>query len=341
MADVNNSLPPKDDDAIKLFAGQIPKQYSEAEVRAIFQPYGMLHDLMVLKNKATNESRGCAFITYCTRQSALSAIADLHEKRTLPGMAHPMQVKIADSEQRGDDRKLFVGMISKTTSEVELQAMFAPYGPIESVNVLIGPDGQSKGCAFVKYVNASDAAHAIAALHNSTTLPGCRMPLVVKLADTEKQKQQRRMQRAPMPMGGMYGGFAPNNMFGAQDMAQAFMGLQQFGGAGYAQQPYAQAAFGGVARPAQKEGPHGCNLFIYHLPQEFNDHALAATFMPFGNVISSKVFVDRYTHQSKCFGFVSYDNPQSAMAAIQAMNGFQIGGKRLKVELKRPKNAPY
>ena len=56
-------------------------------------------------------------------------------------------------------------------------------------------------------------------------------------------------------------------------------------------------------------------------------------FLPFGNVISSKVFIDRATNQSKCFGFVSFDNPTSAQAAIQAMNGFQIGMKRLKVLL--------
>lgn len=92
-----------------------------------------------------------------------------------------------------------------------------------------------------------------------------------------------------------------------------------------------------------RPGPDGSNLFIYHLPQEFIDTDLASTFLPFGNVLSAKVFIDKQTNLSKCFGFVSYDNPHSATAAIQAMHGFQIGSKRLKVQLKRSKDAakPY
>jgi len=100
------------------------------------------------------------------------------------------------------------------------------------------------------------------------------------------------------------------------------------------------------------QGPAGANLFICYLPKEWSDTDLTMYFRPFGNLLQAKVFMDKDTGQSKCFGmcsqphlfsvclllllncsgFVSYDNAFSAQAAMAYMNGFQVLGKRLKVQ---------
>lgn len=98
---------------------------------------------------------------------------------------------------------------------------------------------------------------------------------------------------------------------------------------------FAPASVTSTSSGGQIEGPPGVNLFIYHIPQEYGDQELSNAFQGFGRVLSAKVFLDKATGFSKCFGFVSYDSSAAAQAAINVMNGFQLGGKKLKVQLKR------
>ncbi|XP_077530347.1 CUGBP Elav-like family member 1 isoform X12 [Haemaphysalis longicornis] len=568
-----------DPDAIKMFVGQIPRSWDEGDLKKMFEDFGPVYQINVLRDKATGTSRGCCFVTFYTRKAALDAQNDLHNMKTLPGMHHPIQMKPADSENR-NERKLFIGMLAKECNENDVRVMFSPFGSIEECTVLRDGSGQSKGCAFVTYASRQCAINAIKAMNHSQTMKGCNNPMVVKFADTQKEKEQKRQQQVmtnlwtmanfvnlgtvtpqqylaqaaqagafpgftnlpqlssglgslnvqqqlaalaaaqasannsstglnslglqglagqgvtsalalpssgnnstdlscanlqslaalanlanspvhataalpdqalhpsclvltadrhlstahvtnpginPMvvqnlaalaaagsgnnsagipglsaavlsrrssagnvsgstssgnsslsgvsslsPVSSMALGMSTNslttmgaltNVNGAggltangpslDALAQAYSGMQQYPSVPGA---FAQIGLQQSQNPVGKQveecffaaaatyaGPEGANLFIYHLPQEFTDSDLAQTFMPFGNVISAKVFIDKQTNLSKCFGFVSYDNSLSAQAAIQAMNGFQIGTKRLKVQLKRSKDAskPY
>jgi len=82
-------------------------------------------------------------------------------------------------------------------------------------------------------------------------------------------------------------------------------------------------------------GPPGCNLFVFHLPDDWADEDLLEYFTPHGTVVSAKVMKELGTGRSRGFGFVSYEDRVSAATAIKKMQGYKILGKRLKVEFKK------
>ncbi|KAJ6941066.1 CUGBP Elav-like family member 6 [Populus alba x Populus x berolinensis] len=309
------------------------------------------------------------------------------------------------------EHKLFVGMLPKNVSEAELSDLFSKYGIIKDLQILRGSQQTSKGCAFLKYETKEQAHAALEDINGKHKMEGSSVPLVVKWADTEKERQARRAQKAQsqampntdsqhpslfgaLPMGyappyngygyqapGAYelvpyrlrGGIrpdlslniSPRNYAPASYMGSAYPtmpGLQYpivYPGAIMSHRPLSSSpgtlsptvpscnsATSSVASGSsggQVEGPPGANLFIYHIPQEFGDQELANTFQAFGQVLSAKVFVDKATGVSKCFGFVSYDSPAAAQNAITMMNGCQLGGKKLKVQLKKDnkQSKPY
>lgn len=58
-------------------------------------------------------------------------------------------------------------MLSKTVQEDEVRAMFQEYGTVEEVTVLRDKEGNSKGCAFIKFGSRQQAQAAINKMHGS------------------------------------------------------------------------------------------------------------------------------------------------------------------------------
>jgi hypothetical protein len=114
-----------------------PLPPSHFQVQQYFSEFGDILECSVVKDRATNTSKGslcclyarvvsralllttvpyasgcslfavtlpllslagCAFVTYTTKEAAERAMAELHGKRTIPGVPHPVQCKVANSE---------------------------------------------------------------------------------------------------------------------------------------------------------------------------------------------------------------------------------------------------
>ncbi|KAG7272385.1 hypothetical protein CRUP_035580 [Coryphaenoides rupestris] len=263
-------------------------------------------------------------------------------------------------------------------SDEDVRRLFEAFGHIDECTVLRGPDGTSKGCAFVKFQGHAEAQAAINSLHGSRTLPGASSSLVVKFADTEKERGLRRMQQLvqqqalvaqsaylspvatvaavqmqqmaalnangiittpitpitpssgtntpptiaatpvsalPPPLG--VNGYSslpvPTNghqateaiytngihAYQAQSPAtldplqQAYTGMQHYTAA-------YPAAYGLVGQPFPQQPTLVAQQHQQPQQQQQREEMLQM-FLPFGNVISAKVFVDRATNQSKCF----------------------------------------
>ncbi len=78
-------------------------------------------------------------------------------------------------------------------------------------------------------------------------------------------------------------------------------------------------------------------LYVGGLAYSVTDQQLRELFAAHGTVESAKVVTDRYTDQSRGFGFVEMSTQAEAQAAISALNGANLEGRSLTVNLSKPR----
>ena len=80
----------------------------------------------------------------------------------------------------------------------------------------------------------------------------------------------------------------------------------------------------------------GSKIYVGGLPYSTAEDELKDLFAAHGNVESVRVITDKYTGQSRGFGFVEMTTPEEATTAIAALNGTHLGGRTLTVNEARP-----
>ncbi len=80
----------------------------------------------------------------------------------------------------------------------------------------------------------------------------------------------------------------------------------------------------------------GSKIYVGGLPYSTAEQELADLFGQHGSVQSAKIITDKYTGQSRGFGFVEMGSDDEAKTAIDALNGTELGGRTLTVNEAKP-----
>jgi len=79
------------------------------------------------------------------------------------------------------------------------------------------------------------------------------------------------------------------------------------------------------------------NIYVGNLSYQTTEDELRDLFAEFGDVVSAKLIMDKFTGQSKGFGFVEMSNNSEAQKAMDELNGRDVNGRSVTVNQARPR----
>lgn len=79
-------------------------------------------------------------------------------------------------------------------------------------------------------------------------------------------------------------------------------------------------------------------IYVGNLSWNTEEHDLNNLFAQYGEVISTRIIIDRNTNRSKGFGFIEMADDSAAEAAISALNGSEVDGRNIRVNEAEERN---
>ncbi|CUA76895.1 Polyadenylate-binding protein, cytoplasmic and nuclear [Rhizoctonia solani] len=214
------------------------------------------------------------------------------------------------------------------TNDSFLYDLFRPYGPLSSAKMETTFGAES---GIVHFWNEDDAAAAEQAMHCAEV--GDRNIAVVIFQQPRRtasaQDQFSPNASAPPFVPGMPVAFPVSASTSPHRSPHS------------PPSPFVHGPGQQVQYAPQGTGSHSglidpCNLFCKNLDPEIDSNKLFTHFKPYGQIVSARVMRND-SGQSRGFGFVSFQAPEQATAALQAMNGVFLGSKQIAVRLHEPK----
>eukprot|EP01100_Stratorugosa_tubuloviscum_P013032 TRINITY_DN6370_c1_g1_i1.p1 TRINITY_DN6370_c1_g1~~TRINITY_DN6370_c1_g1_i1.p1 ORF type:complete len:366 (+),score=166.73 TRINITY_DN6370_c1_g1_i1:51-1148(+) len=329
-----------------LFVNYIPPEVDDAQLLSLFQPFGEIDSCKVMVDLNTNQSRCFGFVKFKEIEDATKALQTMNGHSV---GSKTLVVKYANASNNPtigtSSENIFVKGLPTVITKDQLQQLFSHYGTIVDVKLLTDPNTKmSRGLGFIVYAGPKEAENAIKAL-NGHCLPGTIKPIVVRYADTEDEKLERKKKLIHKRMRLSTFGLMPDPTATYDNSALANAYNQSSAAASNPMLATGLAV--STQYPAQNfyqhmvlqntVGQNETNLFIYNLPADAQDGLLYRLFSRFGAIESVKIVRDASGSQCKGFGFVKMVHWADACTAIQQMNGYKLNDRTLQVSFKKNK----
>ncbi|KAJ7064793.1 hypothetical protein C8F01DRAFT_1128214 [Mycena amicta] len=319
-----------------LYVSNIPPYVTDENIAMAFVTCGPFRP-QISRDGSNNPLNGT--IEFRFLDKAEKALATL-QSRPLPGLIPPVPLVLSPYPPANPPTPLpppsahprLIKHLPAGFNDSALYDLFRPFGALASTRspTHFGPD-----TGMVEFWDETDAQHAEEAMH-CAEIQGHNIAVqVYQPRRTSVGGAAEFSVNAPafVPSGSIYN-FQPPSQYSPPRGS-----------------PYRSPVHGFVHGPGQQvqlapvTGPGSashsglidpCNLFCKNLDPDIDSNELFTVFRQYGQIVSARVMRNE-SGESRGFGFVSYQSPDQAAAALHAMNGVLLGTKQIVVRLHEPK----
>jgi CUG-BP- and ETR3-like factor len=175
---------------MRLFVGQIPREWTETDIAKLFSTFGELNEITILRHPDNFASKGCAFVTFVHESSALAAIEQLHDKYS-PSEGRKIQVRDSCAPRTTTDTgRLYCSNLAETTTGNQLFDLFSQVGRVLSVSILTTPFNKPKCSCLVEMATKQDAQTVIDQFNGKIRLPNAHLEMTVTWARNTGSKNK-------------------------------------------------------------------------------------------------------------------------------------------------------
>jgi len=300
-----------------IYVEGIPLSWSKHDLENFFRGFGTITDAKILVDKSNGESKGVGFVTFTTYKDATAAIRAT-DGTTPDGFSRSLAVRFAkfkghkhEPRHQNFQNRNFQNHDAGNNGSNAALPLHDRHANHSGFHFSNGADrnGNHSGGRVPRYNNANRNRPALfASSSHSANQANLAYDYSGFAFPAQAQSHFSSFPNAPQASSFPFQRMAP-----VQNLSSA---------------------------PVRKPSETDAGLFVFHLPPTLDEQQLTQLFLPFGTVTQAKVIREPGTHRSKGYGFVHFETPAEAQMAINALNGYAIGSKRLKVAFKQNKNPP-